>query len=175
MFFVVVLTNKNNSLHNETTLPHWFEPAVEDPPPSFNAEPPPEDTLHVPRAVSTFFSTTWDTLQWYMSHLCARHTFFCVRVDIHDFLFAKKQLKVWWLLHIITIWLYIWSFGDNTVIPFYMLIYTHVHLYQLQKSLRKFQQAPAYPRPSTRFMKEILSYLYFGAPGVCSTGLLEFS
>ena len=25
------------------------------------------------------------------------------------------------------------------------------------------------------FMKEILSYLYFGVPGVCSRGLLEFS
>ena len=60
---------------------------------------------------------------------------------------------------VLSLYDYIWSFWDNTLIPFYMLIYTHVHLYQLQKSLRKFQQAPAYPRPSTRFMKEILGHL----------------
>ena len=33
-----------------------------------------------------------------------------------------------------------------------------------------------YPRPSTHLsMKEILPYLHFGLPGVCSRGLLEFS
>ena len=38
-------------------------------------------------------------------------------------------------------------------------------------SLRKFQQTPGkYPGPQL-FMKEILSYFYFGVPGVCSRGL----
>ena len=45
--------------------------------------------------------------------------------------------------------------------------------------LRKFQQTPGtYPRPSTQppvYGSEILPYLYFGVPGVCSRGLLEFS
>ena len=66
--------------------------------------------------------------------------------------------------------------GSTTKINIQDLIHCRV----MERKGEKSKEVPTDPWniPQTLdfpFMKEILSYLYFGVPGVCSRGLLEFS